>query len=296
MTSKIVPSSIDGTYPIAGQDNNSQGFRTNFTSIKNNFEIARSEIETLQNSALLKTPIGPVDALYNDMAGGQISSALIRNFREKIQDYGAISVGTQPELKFSDGSFQILTIGDDIINFKISDWPASGYARMRALMNLSVDHSIELYSGASWVLEDTIVTSLNLSAGTYILEFSTYDAGNTIYILDLYRPLTTKVSYQFANLTVSTDIVASTTVSSIIIDSLNGASSTTANINLPDSTVLGDGHVYTIVSNVGITTANVIAGDATTIGGHLSSWSSSWTANSKVTLTYVSSRATWYKS
>ena len=39
MTSQINFNNIDGTYPIAGQDNSSQGFRDNFTNTKNNFEI-----------------------------------------------------------------------------------------------------------------------------------------------------------------------------------------------------------------------------------------------------------------
>ena len=37
MASNIVPGNIDGTYPKAGQDNSSQGFRDNFTETKNNF-------------------------------------------------------------------------------------------------------------------------------------------------------------------------------------------------------------------------------------------------------------------
>jgi hypothetical protein len=31
MASNINPYNIDGTYPVAGQDNSSQGFRDNFT-------------------------------------------------------------------------------------------------------------------------------------------------------------------------------------------------------------------------------------------------------------------------
>ena len=50
MASKIVPGNIDGTYPTAGQDNSSQGFRDNFASIKTNFTEARSEIEDLQSN------------------------------------------------------------------------------------------------------------------------------------------------------------------------------------------------------------------------------------------------------
>ena len=48
MASSIVPGNIDGTFPVAGQDNSSQGFRDNFTATKNNFTEAKSEIETLQ--------------------------------------------------------------------------------------------------------------------------------------------------------------------------------------------------------------------------------------------------------
>ena len=49
MTSAINPNNIDGAYPIAGQDNDSQGFRDNFTNIKTNFEYAGAEINDLQS-------------------------------------------------------------------------------------------------------------------------------------------------------------------------------------------------------------------------------------------------------
>ena len=52
MSSQIITTNIDGTYPVAGQDNDSQGFRDNFTNIKNNFSYAKSEIEDLQNNVV----------------------------------------------------------------------------------------------------------------------------------------------------------------------------------------------------------------------------------------------------
>ena len=56
MASKIVPGNVDGTYPKAGQDNSSQGFRDNFSAIKNNFTEAKSEIDSLQlNKASLNS-------------------------------------------------------------------------------------------------------------------------------------------------------------------------------------------------------------------------------------------------
>ena len=53
MASNINPTTINITYPIAGQDNDTQGFRDNFSGIKNNFSVAQSEISALQaNSAI----------------------------------------------------------------------------------------------------------------------------------------------------------------------------------------------------------------------------------------------------
>lgn len=50
MASNINPNNINGNYPVAGQDNDSQGFRDNFTNISNNFSFAATEITALQNS------------------------------------------------------------------------------------------------------------------------------------------------------------------------------------------------------------------------------------------------------
>ena len=44
MASNIQPNNVDGTYPVAGQNNSSQGMRDNFAAIKNNFTEAKSEI------------------------------------------------------------------------------------------------------------------------------------------------------------------------------------------------------------------------------------------------------------
>jgi hypothetical protein len=50
MPSLINYTNIDDTYPIAGQDNDSQGFRTNFYNIKESLRIAQEEVTTLQTN------------------------------------------------------------------------------------------------------------------------------------------------------------------------------------------------------------------------------------------------------
>jgi hypothetical protein len=52
MASQINPSNIDATYPIAGQDNDTQGFRTNYINIKNNFATAAKEITDIQSNVI----------------------------------------------------------------------------------------------------------------------------------------------------------------------------------------------------------------------------------------------------
>jgi hypothetical protein len=48
MASNINPTNINILYPVAGQDNDTQGFRTNFANILSNFSVAKTEISELQ--------------------------------------------------------------------------------------------------------------------------------------------------------------------------------------------------------------------------------------------------------
>ena len=63
--SLINPNNINGGFPVFGQDNPTQGFRDNFTNIKNNLNFAKAEIEDLQAKAVLKSALTG-DVLNND--------------------------------------------------------------------------------------------------------------------------------------------------------------------------------------------------------------------------------------
>ena len=77
MASSIVPGNIDGTYPTAGQDNSSQGFRDNFNAIKNNFTESKTEIEALQsNKASLNAS--------SDFATNEVLRAKFKNTSETV--------------------------------------------------------------------------------------------------------------------------------------------------------------------------------------------------------------------
>jgi len=67
MSSNINVTDLDITFPIAGQDNDTQGFRTNFTVIKNNLNTAAIEITNLEANvalAALNTTVPPTLSYY----------------------------------------------------------------------------------------------------------------------------------------------------------------------------------------------------------------------------------------
>jgi hypothetical protein len=74
MASNINPNTINITYPVAGQDNDTQGFRDNFSGIKNNFSVALTEISALQANSAISLTTTTVPASHSD-AGipGQIA-------------------------------------------------------------------------------------------------------------------------------------------------------------------------------------------------------------------------------
>jgi len=53
--SNIDTSNIDQNFPIAGIDNDSQGFRDNYTLIVNQLDTAKSEITALEDASFFET-------------------------------------------------------------------------------------------------------------------------------------------------------------------------------------------------------------------------------------------------
>ena len=197
MTSAINPNNIDGAYPVPGQDNNSQGFRDNFTSTKTNFQYAADEITDLQNNALLKS------ALTGTTLNNNMNYSIISNPQLQGPTYTTVTIGNvsnaTANVVYSAGSYQTLsTTGNVSLNF--SGWPASGqYAAARLQLttttaNANVVMPSAVGAGSSYtsltyiigrVASSQVVTIAN--TGTYVFEFSTADGGSSIFIQDLTR-------------------------------------------------------------------------------------------------------------
>lgn len=85
--SAINTNGINTSYPVAGVNNNTQGFRDNFTSIKNNLTTAATELTDLQNKVIVKSALKG-SSLNNDMANTMISNVLTKSFRASTYNLG----------------------------------------------------------------------------------------------------------------------------------------------------------------------------------------------------------------
>lgn len=189
MSSNINANNIDGAYPVAGQDNDSQGFRTNFTNIKNNFANAKTEIEDLQSKAIVKSALTGT-TVNNNMGGTVFYGAEIKDLRETRVDFGTDS-GTLSLDHAAAHNYTVTTSGSVTLSF--TGFPSAGkVGRIRfEIAVTNVAHTLTLPSsvtkGIAGIagLSGTVITFNE--TGTYHFEFWTDDGGTTIHIEDLTR-------------------------------------------------------------------------------------------------------------
>lgn len=192
MASNINPNTIDGLYPVAGQDNDSQGFRDNFTNSKNNFTYAKSEIEDLQSKVILKSALSG-DTLDNDFNDALVKAAKIQDFSEARLDKGSTS-GTVT-FSHTEGHYQTVTATGSL-TFAFSNFPPAGaLGRIRVEVTISnVAHTVTLPAEVSIGHENIAGISSRVitfdETGTYIFEFTTEDNGSAIAVNDITRNLT----------------------------------------------------------------------------------------------------------
>jgi hypothetical protein len=186
MTSAINPNDIDGTYPIAGQDNNSQGFRDNFTNTKTNFQYAANEITDLQTNVVLKAALtGTV--LDNDMGGSPLSNANISDFSAVAAILGTLSGSVT--INYVAGHYQTVTTGGSI-SLAFTNFPAAGnfgVVRVQVTVN-NTAYTVTLPAAVSVGTSNlqgysSGVITFN-RVGTYTYDFTTSDGGTTISVFD----------------------------------------------------------------------------------------------------------------
>jgi hypothetical protein len=193
MTSNINPNNIDGAYPVAGQDNNSQGFRTNFTNTATNFQFAADEITDLQNKAVLKSALTGT-TLDNNMQGSLLYNAQLQQMTQTVTALGTVSGSVT--INYALASYQTLTT-NGAVSIAFSNFPAAGVAAAVAVQITvsSTAHTLQLPSAVS--VNAVGIRGLNPSnntitfsaTGVYSFEFVTSNGGTTVTVSEVNKPL-----------------------------------------------------------------------------------------------------------
>ena len=186
MASNIISGTIDGAYPVAGVDNDTQGFRDNFTIIKTGLATAASEVTALQaNTAKLNES--------NDFLGTDVTNANLSLNTEKYHNIGTVIAGQN--ISFLNGSYQSATVnlaeGTSTINFALADWPDRDHvAKMTVQLfgndtaktvTFTVDGggTIKYNSSGNNPYPETLI--VDSSVNPLIIDFWTYNQGTTVY-------------------------------------------------------------------------------------------------------------------
>ena len=181
MASNIIPGNIDETYPKAGQDNSSQGFRDNFSGIKNNFTEAKAEIEALQsNKASLNAS--------SDFANNEVTRAKFKNTSETVYPHGTVSGGSIT-LNHNNGHYQTATVTADT-TFAFSNFPSGALGRIT--LDITVSPTATTLTFPSAVIKADNVTGsdgtsdqITPGLGRVLYEFMSPDGGTTVLMHQL---------------------------------------------------------------------------------------------------------------
>jgi len=190
MPCNINPNNIDGNYPIAGQDNDSQGFRDNFSNTKSNFAFAKSEIEDLQKKSIFKSPLNG-SALDNDLNNTVLYRPQLRSYTSSFMDLG-LKAGIVT-LSFLDANIQkITTLGK--IELVLADFPTTTgvFSTLRLWLTVqNTSDTITLPNNITYGLNNisgfnTQTKEITFSTmGNYMFEFLTADGGTNFWIIKI---------------------------------------------------------------------------------------------------------------
>lgn len=193
MTSNIISETIDAEYPVAGIDNDTQGFRDNFQIIKDGLATAQSEISALQSRVILKTAL-PDTTLDNDLNGTNLTDGNLTLTTHQYHNIGTVITGQN--ISFLNGHYQTVSVNLDesvaSINFALADWPErDGLAKMTVQLfgndtaknvTFTIDGGGSIkYNSTYPRVDGTATVIVDSSVDPIIIDFWTYNQGTTVY-------------------------------------------------------------------------------------------------------------------
>lgn len=180
MTSSVTQYSnlIDINYPIPGVNNDTQGFRSNFSRIQSALTRAGTEISDLQKNAVSLSST-------NDFGNNIIKRAALQNSSQIVNSVGIVS--STVNIDFTLGSYQQIKVESGIYNIIVNNWPQTGQVGTLRLeiTPLSSDPISINFVGNSYILTRTPLPITYTQTNPIVWELWSPDAGSSIYAHEL---------------------------------------------------------------------------------------------------------------
>lgn len=181
MTSNIVTESINENYPVAGQNNNSQGFRTNFTSIKNALNIAKTEISDLQTNTAKKNET-------NDFNGSLLLNAQTNRLFGIEYSNGLVSGSV--DIDYKNGEYQTFILsGNTTFTFKNLLTTNNVYSKLRISIRSSstTNYTATFLTVGGSVISQSETATFNTGTNPNVSKiFESWTQNNTVGGKDVY--------------------------------------------------------------------------------------------------------------
>jgi hypothetical protein len=196
MTSAINYSAINTAYPVAGQDNNSQGFRDNFTAISVGLSTAKTEISALQQNAVLVQDLATSSIpVVNNLLGSTLSNGLISQLNPVFYNLGNItSAGSL--ININNGPVQQVRLtGSATLTF--SNWgPAGSFSSVKLIIfsdqsatrtaTLATTNSGIMRTATGWVGGTAPITVVLGTNNLFeVIEAWTTNGGANVYLKNI---------------------------------------------------------------------------------------------------------------
>lgn len=176
---------INEQFPEAGRDNESQGFRDNFSAIKDSLTQAKTDIEGLEESRL------DISSPSTDLNGNTVDNINLKSPSYEFNAGG--NVISSQNVSYASGIYHVFTCaksspspGSPIV-FTISDFPPAGKLAVIRIhlygngstqyFDFATESAGDFYADASW----PVTLSVASASVPKIFEFWTYDGGQNVY-------------------------------------------------------------------------------------------------------------------
>jgi hypothetical protein len=184
MTSSIntFSNKINVGFPEAGKNNNSQGFRSNFTAIQNALVTAANEITNLQvNGVNLTKPVNDL-GFTSVLTRAQLKNSGLATYTAS----SATNIAGYIEIDYTQGSYQEVAVATSA-TFLVKNWPNTSniYSNVRLVINNLTTGTIGFVAdmGGSLYNVDTLPYSTTATVPNItVWEIWSPDSGNRVFV------------------------------------------------------------------------------------------------------------------